>query len=180
MTAGVAAAEVTFSGAAGIALVDDNGAYTVATHTTYSLAEAELRTEAALADARDAKDALVSRTAAQTTAAEKTLEKAADKADGGPTAANAAARKAASDMRLASYYDLEVSATVETQTGVTFALGFDMGAGQIVDYDDDDRIEVQGATIGDVNVSATFAGWTLTVDQNGIDNLFDDTQQEDM
>ena len=56
-------------------------------------------------------------------------------------------------MRLASYYNLDVSATVETQTGVTFALGFDMGAGQIVDYDDDDKIEVQGATIGDVNVS---------------------------
>ena len=45
-------------------------------------------------------------------------------------------------MRLATYYDLDVSATVETQTGVTFALGFDMGAGQIVDYDDDDKIEV--------------------------------------
>ena len=42
------------------------------------------------------------------------------------------------------------------------------------------RSKLQGATIGDVNVSATFAGWTLTVDQNGIDNLFDDTQQEDM
>ena len=68
---------------------------------------------------------------------------------------------------------------METQTGVTFALGFDMGAGQIVDYDDD-KIEVQGATIGDVNVSATFAGWTLTFDQNGIDNLFDGAQQEDM
>jgi len=175
MTAGVAAAEVTFSGAAGIALVDDNGAYAAATHTTYSLAETELRAEAALADARDAKEALVNPTATRTTAAEQALEKAADKADGGPAAANAAARKAASDMRLASYYDLDVSATVETQTGVTFALGFDMGAGQIVDYDDDDKIEVQGATIGDVNVSATFAGWTLTVDQNGIDNLFDDT-----
>ena len=103
---------------------------------------------AALADARDAKDAFVNPTAAPTTAAdkaieaaEKALEKAADKADGGPVAANAAARKAASDMRLASCYDLDVSATVETQTGVTFALGFDMGAGQIVDYDDD-KIEV--------------------------------------
>ena len=49
-----------------------------------------------------------------------------------------------------------------------------------VDYDDDDKIEVQGATIGDADVSATYAGWTLTVDQNGIDNLSDDTQQEDM
>ena len=124
MTAGVATAEVTFSGAAGIAIVDDNGAYAAATHTTYSLAEAELRAEAALAAARDAKDALFNPIAAQTTAAEKALEKAADKADGGP----AAARKAASDMRLALYYDLDVSATVETQTGVTFALGFDMGA----------------------------------------------------
>ena len=43
MTAGVAAAEVTFSGAADIALVDDNGAHAAATHTTYYLAEAELR-----------------------------------------------------------------------------------------------------------------------------------------
>lgn len=142
---------------------------------------------AALADARDAKDAFVNPTAAPTTAAdkaieaaEKALEKAADKADGGPAAANAAARKAASDMRIVSYYDLDVSATAETQTGVTFALGFDMGAVQKVDYDDDDKIEVQGATIGDADVSATYAGWTLTVDQNRIDNLFDDTQQEDM
>jgi len=130
MTAGVATAEVTFSGAAGIAIVDDNGAYAAATHTTYSLAEAELRAEAALADARDAKDALVNPIAAQTTAAEKALEKAADKADGGPAAANAAARKVTSDMHIVSYYDLDVSATVETQTGVTFALGFDMGAGE--------------------------------------------------
>ena len=142
---------------------------------------------AALADARDAKDAFVNPTAAPTTAAdkaieaaEKALEKAADKADGGPAAANAAARKAASDMRIVSYYDLDVSATAETQTGVTFAHGFDMGADEKVDFDDDDKIEVQGATIGDADVSATYAGWTLPVDQNGIGNLFDDTQQEDM
>ena len=55
MTAGVAAAEVTFSVAAGIALVDDNGAHAAATHTTYCLAETELRAEATLADALDAK-----------------------------------------------------------------------------------------------------------------------------
>ena len=133
MTAGVAAAEVTFPGAAGIALVDDNGAHAAATHTTYCLAETELRAEATLADALDAKDALANPTAAQTTAADKAIEaveKALDKADGGPAAANAAARKAASDMRSVSYYDLDVSATAETQTGVTFALGFDMGAGE--------------------------------------------------
>jgi hypothetical protein len=75
---------------------------------------------------------------------------------------------------------VSLSLRSSTPTGITFALGFDMGAGEKVDYDDDDMIEVQGAAIGDADVSATYAGWTLTVDQNGIDNLFDDTQQEDM
>jgi hypothetical protein len=34
--------------------------------------------------------------------------------------------------------------------------------------------------IGNADVAVTYAGWTVTVDQDGIDNLFDDTQQEDM
>ena len=45
-----------------------------------------------------------------------------------------------------------------------------------VDYDDDDELEVQGKSIGDADVAVSYAGWTLTVDQEGIDNLFDDTQ----
>jgi hypothetical protein len=193
MTAGVAASEVTFSGTAGIALVDDNGAHAAAAaaagrsaalfdamnaandayNTAAALAELDGATQAQIDAAGDAGQAFLD--------AEEAYFDNMDGEDGSDQAAAvAAARAAGADMQIVSYYDLDVGVTAESQTGVTFALGFDMGAGEKVDYDDDDMIEVQGATIGDADVSATYAGWTLTGDQNGIDNLFDDTQQEDM
>ena len=116
MTAGVAAAEVSFSGTAGIALIDDNGA-SVATR------------------------------------------------DG---------------MFVESYYDMDVAVSGTADNGLTMSAGFDMGAGSKIDYDDDDVLELQGVDIGDADVAVSMSGWTLTVDQDGIDNLFDDDQQEDM
>jgi len=116
MTAGVAAAEVSFSGTAGIAFVDDNGA--------------------------------------------------SDATRNG--------------MFVESYYDLDVAVSGSTDNGVTMSAGFDMGAGNKIDYDDDDALELQGVDVGDADVAVSYAGWTLTVDQNGIDNLFDDDQAEDM
>ena len=111
MTAGVAAAEVSFSGTAGIALIDDNG-----------------------------------------------------KSDSSRTG-----------MFVESYYDLDVAVSAAADNGMTFALGFDMGSGNKIDYNDDDILEAQGASVGDADVSMTYQGWTVTVDQAGIDNLFDDT-----
>ena len=116
MTAGVAAAEVSFSGEAGIAFVDDNGA-SDATRT---------------------------------------------------------------GMFVASHYDLNVAVSATAANGLSMSAGFDMGSGEKIDYDDDDALEVQGAAVGNADVAVSYNGWTLTVDQNGIDNLFDDTQQEDM
>ena len=115
MTAGVAAADVSFSGTAGIAFVDDNGA---------SLA------------GRDG-------------------------------------------MFVESYYDLDVAVSASADNGLTMSAGFDMGAGSKIDYDDDDALELQGVDVGDANVAVSYAGWTLTIDQEGIDNLFDDTQADD-
>lgn len=114
MTAGVAAAEVSFSGTAGIALIDDNGA---------SL------------NGRDG-------------------------------------------MFVESYYDLDVAVSAAADNGMTFALGFDMGSGFKIDYDDDDELEDQGEAIGNADVSMTYQGWTVTVDQEGISNLFDDDPKE--
>ena len=116
MTAGVAAADVSFSGEAGIAFVDDNGA-SDATRT---------------------------------------------------------------GMFVASHYDLNVAVSASADNGLTMSAGFDMGSGEKIDYDDDDALEVQGAAVGDADVAVSYNGWTLTVDQNGIDNLFDDDQAEDM
>jgi hypothetical protein len=135
MTAGIAAADVKFSGEIGVAVVDDNGAAAAAAETA-----AAGSTPASIADAR---------------------------------AANA-------DMYVASHYDLNVSLSAGSDNGVTVAAGFDMGSGEKIDYNDDDVLEVQGGAIGNADVAVSYAGWTVTVDQNGIDNLFDDTQQEDM
>jgi outer membrane protein OmpU len=111
LAAGVAQADVSFSGTAGVALIDDNGA-SVATR------------------------------------------------DG---------------MFFESYYDFDIAASAESDNGVSVSLGFDMGAGSKIDYNDDDELEAQGNTVGDADVTVGYAGWTLTVDQGGIDNLFDDT-----
>jgi hypothetical protein len=187
MTAGVAAAEITFSGTAGIALVDDNGAQAV-TNTQASLDAAAAAAAAAAADAADvaANDGAATAAAqaandAAATAAATAAAAATTKAAAGATAANAAARAANSDMRIMSYYDMDVAASASTDAGIDFALSFDMGAGEKVDYDDDDAVEVQGVTVGDADVSATYAGWTLAVDQNGIDNAYtDDAAEQDM
>ena len=111
LAAGVAQADVSFSGTAGVALIDDNGA----------------------SDATRV------------------------------------------DMFFESYYDFDITASAESDNGVSVSLGFDMGAGNKIDYNDDDVLEAQGNTVGDADVAVSYNGWTLTVDQAGIDNLFDDT-----
>ena len=120
LAAGVAQADVSFSGTAGVALIDDNGA-------------------------RDA-----------------------------ATAATAAPTSYGTDMFFESYYDFDITASAESDNGVSVSLGFDMGAGSKIDYNDDDVLEAQGNTVGDADVAVSYNGWTLTVDQAGIDNLFDD------
>jgi len=111
LAAGVAQADVSFSGTAGVALIDDNGA----------------------SDATRV------------------------------------------DMFFESYYDFDITASAESDNGVSVSVGFDIGGGYKIDYNDDDVLEEQtaAATHGDVAVS--YNGWTLTVDQGGLDNLFDDT-----
>ena len=111
LAAGVAQADVSFSGTAGVALIDDNGA----------------------SDATRV------------------------------------------DMFFESYYDFDITASAESDNGVCVSVGFDMGSGGKIDYNDDDELEVQGEAIGNADVAVSYNGWTLTVDQAGLDNLFDDT-----
>jgi len=110
LAAGVAQADVSFSGTAGVALIDDNGA----------------------SDATRV------------------------------------------DMFFESYYDFDITASAESDNGVSVSVGFDMGSGGKIDYNDDDELEVQVEAIGNADVAVSYNGWTVTVDQAGIDNLFDD------
>ena len=79
-------------------------------------------------------------------------------------------------MFFESYYDFVVTASSESDNGLAVSVGFDMGAGNKIDYNDDDVLEAQGNSIGDADVAVSYNGWTLTVDHAGIDNLFDDDQ----
>jgi hypothetical protein len=93
---------------------------------------------------------------------------------------NGASLSTRADMFAESYYDLDIAATAETDNGISVKLGLDLGSGGKIDYDDDDKLEVQSAAPGDADVAVSYNGWTLAVDQDGIDNLFDDSQQEDV
>jgi hypothetical protein len=118
LAAGVAQADVSFSGTAGVALIDDNGASDAKAGSTTSYG---------------------------------------------------------SDMFFESYYDFDITASAESDNGVSVSVGFDMGAGAKIDYNDDDEMEQQGNSISAADVAVSYNGWTLTVDHAGIDNLFDDT-----
>ena len=85
------------------------------------------------------------------------------------------ARSTRDGMFFESYYDFDITASAESDNGVSVSLGFDMGSGNKIDYNDDDELEAQGAAVTDADVAVSYNGWTLTVDQAGIDNLFDDT-----
>ena len=78
------------------------------------------------------------------------------------------------DMFFESYYDFNVTASAESDNGVSVSVGFDMGAGNMIDYNDDDVLEAQGNDVGDADVTIGYNGWTLAVDNNGIADLYDD------
>jgi outer membrane protein OmpU len=88
---------------------------------------------------------------------------------------NGASDATRADMFVESYYDLDIAASAVSDNGISVSVGLDMGAGSKIDYNDDDVLEAQGAAVGDADVTVGYNGWTLAVDQAGIDNLFDDT-----
>ena len=89
---------------------------------------------------------------------------------------NGASDATRTGMFFESYYDFDVTASAESDNGLAVSVGVDMGAGNKIDYNDDDVLEAQGNSIGDADVAVSYNGWTLTVDHAGIDNLFDDDQ----
>ena len=153
LAAGVAQADITFSGSTGVALIDDNGKSVAAGVTTAAGTRANTTS-----------------TGGTVTSTLTSTETAAALA-----ARVATARASRADMFFESYYDFNVTASAESDNGISVSVGFDMGAGNMIDYNDDDALEAQGNDVGDADVSVGYAGWTLTVDNAGIDNLFDDT-----
>ena len=66
-----------------------------------------------------------------------------------------------------------------SDNGITFAAGFDMGAGQLSDIANN-ALDTQSATIGAPTVSASMNGYTVAFSADGIDDLYDDSQNGDV
>ena len=220
LAAGVAQADITFSGSTGIALIDDNGASSSNSYCSTlqaASAAAQQRTTVAQTQAAIARTNNTAWRCRQPVQLQRrwlthTLTQqlsscscrrsrsnsidAAATADSGQrssrlsanaTTATSTCRSSKQQQRATrdgmffeSYYDFNVTASAESDNGISVSVGFDMGAGNMIDYNDDDKLEAQGNDVGDADVAVSYAGWTLKVDQNGIDNLFDDSQAGDM
>ena len=86
----------------------------------------------------------------------------------------------ADTMSVRSGYDLNVSLSGASDNGITYSMGLDMGAGSIIDRDDDYAIDTQGETIGTSALTLGYAGLTLVAGQDKVDDLYDDAENGDI
>ena len=203
LAAGFAHAEVTFSGkgelgfnrtakvnavarGAGTA----HGSYTMSSAdgaqvlTLVAVANKVTPSTTALVDAADTAAKLVLLLAAPTDAAKKDSYREAQRVE----ALNAANRAhnlgtvavKAGDFVAYSGYDLNVAVSGAADNGMTYSMGFDMGAGQIADRDDDRAMDNMGTTIAASALTIGYNGVTYVVGQNEIDDLYDDSQNGDL
>ena len=80
---------------------------------------------------------------------------------------------------MSSGIDLNVSASVTTDTGVTLTVADDFGGGDLIDWNDDYAVEEQTSDLDQPAVSIAMGGSSLTIDPDSIDDLYDDDQAGD-
>ena len=83
-------------------------------------------------------------------------------------------------MSVRSGYDLNVAMSGASDTGITYSMGIDMGAGHLIDYNDDYAIDEQAEEIGTSAVTIGYGGVTIVAGQDKSDDLYDDTQNGDI
>ena len=109
------------------------------------------------------------------------------------TAGVAAVKEADANARMTSGVDLNFAVSAAADNGLTMAATVDLGEGELVDYNDDFAVDAQYSTATDgtddvqtVGSSASpaitlgYAGVTVVVDDNGVDDLYDDAQHDDI
>ena len=210
LAAGVAQAEVTFSGKAeaGVSRTSkvDAVAATLGTQNTYAIDTDGTIKETKVATAADATSVAAAKAAVE---AEKVdladfllaLDQAANVA-ARDTALNnvATARKdlalaeaalaaqqigavsavKVGDMVAYSGYDMDVSVSSTLDNGMELSAAFDMGAGSIADRDDDRVLDAQAAAVALSTVTIKNGGLTYVIGNDEIDDLYDDTQNGDV
>jgi hypothetical protein len=84
------------------------------------------------------------------------------------------------DTKAYSGYDLDVKVSGASDNGMTFSMGFDIGAGQIADSTDDLAMDDMGTTFAAEELVIGYNGYTVKIGDNLIDDLYDDSQNGDV
>jgi len=89
---------------------------------------------------------------------------------------------AGADYEANTHLDLNVAISGATDNGMTFSTSVGYDAGRQADYNDDYQLDAAetGWATGAPEVAIGYNGVTLTVQQSGVDNLFDDAAAHDL
>ena len=90
-----------------------------------------------------------------------------------------AGRDATTESAIWAGVDLNFSASVTTDSGVTVSVAEDIGGGDLADYADKE-INSQRGDMGDPTVTIAFGATTITIEENAIDDVYDDDHHGDI
>jgi hypothetical protein len=76
--------------------------------------------------------------------------------------------------------DLNFSASVTTDSGITITVADDFGGGSLIDWNDDNAVEAQTSDLDQPAVTVAMAGVTVTIDPGQVSDLYDDSQTGDV
>jgi len=93
--------------------------------------------------------------------------------------AGAAGMAATVKSEVYSGVDINISASVTTDSGVTVTVADDIGGGKLPDYADKE-LDTQTPDIGTPTVSVAFGGTTVKFDNQAIDDRYDNSQNGDI
>ena len=93
--------------------------------------------------------------------------------------ANAGVLSTGTDSEVWSGMDIAISASVTTDGGMTLSVGKDIGNGKITDYGDKE-LNSQAGDIGTPGVTISIGGTSVSLDNQAIDDLYDDDQNGDI
>ena len=87
---------------------------------------------------------------------------------------------ASDDMALRTGYDLNIALSGSSDNGITYSMGTDIGGGDLIDRNDDFAIDSQDMGVSVPTMTISYAGLTITAEQNAIDDLYSDDQSGDV
>jgi len=100
--------------------------------------------------------------------------------DGTDAVAAAAASTSNAVSTASSGIDLNVSASITTDSGITLTVSDDFGGGSLIDWNDDNAVEAQTSDLDQPSVSIAMGGTTVTIDPGSMSDLYDDAQTGDV